>query len=92
LFSTVIPRAKHILLRYGLGSEHLLLHDIEEVDQWENALRRHDGLVALGRLQRTEPLFEALEIPADNDTKYQVRRLDRGRSGGWRGRAADVVP
>jgi hypothetical protein len=40
------------------------------------ARRRRDGLVALGRLRRTEPLLEAPEISEDHDTECP-------QCGGW---------
>lgn len=61
---------------YPFGSEHLPLYDIEGVQKWQIALLRRDGLVALGRRQRTEPLKKAAKITAKHDTKCP-------RCGGW---------
>jgi ribosomal protein S27AE len=54
--------------QYPFESEHLPLYDIEDVERWRLALLRRDGLVAMGRKERTEPLLEALDIPAEHDT------------------------
>jgi hypothetical protein len=52
------------------------LYDRADVEKWQLALRRHDGLVALRRRHPKVPLLKAMEIGADHDTECP-------RCGGW---------
>lgn len=44
------------------------LYDRADVEQWQIALQRHDGLVALGRRHPKTPLLDAAQIGDAHDT------------------------